>query len=65
MAFSRNFAKSVGPVKLVTEACEAGGIVRPREGGFWRRRQLRRLRSPPCVVVRSTMERTSLVQVID
>ena len=36
MAFLRNFAKSVGPVKPVTEACEGGGIVRPREGGFWR-----------------------------
>ena len=58
MTFLRNFAKSVGPVKPVTEACEGGGIVRPREGGFWRWSQLRRLRSPPCIVVRSTMERT-------
>ena len=65
MAFLRNFAKSVGPVKPVTEACEAGGIVRPREGGFWRWSQLRRLRSPPCILVRSTMERTSLVRVTD
>lgn len=65
MAFLRNFAKSVGPVKPVTEACEAGGIVRPREGGFWRRSQLRSLRSPPCILVRSTMERTSLVLVTD
>ena len=65
MTFLRNFAKSVGPVKPVTEACEGGGIVRPREGGFWRWSQLRRLRSPPCIVVRSTMERTSLVRVTD
>ena len=65
MTFLRNLTKSVGPVKSVTEACEAGGIVRPREGGFWRRSQLRRLRSPPCILVRSTMERTSLVRVTD
>ena len=65
MAFLRSFAKSVGPVKPVTEACEAGGIVGPHEGGFWRRSQLRRLRSPPCILVRSIMERTILVLVTD
>lgn len=65
MAFLRNFAKSVGPVKPATEACEAGGIVRPRGGDFWRRSELRRLPSPPCILVRSTMERTSLVRVTD
>lgn len=65
MAFLRNFAKSVGSVKPVTEACEAGAIVRPRGGGFWRRSELRRLPSPPCILVRSTMERTSLVRVTD
>ena len=30
MAFLRNFAKSLGPVKPVTEACEVGGNIRPR-----------------------------------